>query len=232
VINGAKQFITQGSVGDIFVVIASTDKSKKQKGISAFIIEKDTPGFRAGQVEHKLGLKISDTSELILEDCRIPKENMLGEVDGAFYDVMKVLDGGRVSIGAMALGLAQGALDESLKYVKQRHQFGKPISKFQAIQWHLANMATEIEAARLLVYRAAYMANQKTVQFTKESAMAKLYASEVGMRAATKAVQILGGIGYTKRAMVERIMRDVKLCEIGEGTSEIQRLVISRQLGI
>ncbi len=232
VINGAKQFITQGDVGEIAVVIASTDKTKKHKGISAFIIEKNTPGFRTGQHEHKLGLKISDTSELILEDCRIPKENMLGELNMAFRDTMKVLDGGRISIGAMALGLAQGALDESLKYVKQRQQFGKPIGKFQAIQWQLADMATEIEAARLLIYQAAYLANKKTVRFTKESAMAKLYASEVGMRAARTAVQILGGIGYTRRAIVERIMRDVKLCEIGEGTSEIQRLVISRQLGI
>ena len=232
VINGAKQFITQGSVGDIAVVIAATDKEKKHKGISAFVIEKGTPGFRPGQLEHKLGLKISDTSELILEDCRVPKENMLGEQDRAFYDVMKILDGGRISIGAMGLGLAQGALDESLKYVKQRQQFGKPIGKFQAIQWQLADMATEIEAARLLIYRAAFLANKKTVKYTKESAMAKMYASEVGMRAARKAVQILGGIGYTKRAMVERIMRDVKLCEIGEGTSEIQRLVIARQLGV
>lgn len=232
IINGAKQFITQGSVADTYVVIASTDKSKKQKGISSFLIEKGTPGFRPGQIEHKLGLKISDTSELILEDCRVPKENMLGEINMAFYDTMKVLDGGRISIGSMALGLAQGALDEAVKYVKTRQQFGKPISKFQAVQWYLANMATEIEAARLLVYQAAYLANKKTVRFTKESAMAKLYASEVGMRATRMAVQILGGVGYTKRYIVERLMRDVKLCEIGEGTSEIQRLVISRHLGM
>ena len=232
VINGTKQFITQGSVAEIYVVIASTDKDKKQKGISSFIVEKGTPGFRPGQLEHKLGLKISDTSELIFEDCRVPKENMLGEKDNAFYDVMKILDGGRISIGAMALGLGQGALDEAIKYVKVRRQFGKPIGKFQAIQWHLANMATEIEAARLLIYRAAYLANKKNVKYTKESAMAKLYASEVGMRATRLAVQILGGLGYTKRAVVERHMRDVKLCEIGEGTSEIQRLVIARLLGI
>ncbi len=232
VINGTKQFITQGSVAEIYVVIASTDKQKKQKGISAFIVEKGTPGFRPGQLEHKLGLKISDTSELIFEDCRVPEENMLGEKDNAFYDVMKILDGGRISIGAMALGLGQGALDEAIKYVKVRRQFGKPIGKFQAIQWHLANMATEIEAARLLIYRAAYLANKKSVKYTKESAMAKLYASEVGMRATRLAVQILGGLGYTKRAVVERHMRDVKLCEIGEGTSEIQRLVIARLLGI
>ncbi len=232
VLNGAKQFITQGSVGEIVVIIASTDKSLKHKSMSAIIVEKDTPGFRPGQKEHKLGLKVSDTSELILEDCRIPRENLLGGVNKAFYDVMKVLDGGRISIGAMALGLAQGALDESIKYVRQRQQFGKPIGKFQAIQWQLANMATEIEAARLLIYQAAYLANKKTQRFTKESAMAKMYASEVGMRAARQAVQIMGGVGYTRRAIVERIMRDVKLCEIGEGTSEIQRLVISRQLGI
>ncbi len=232
VINGAKQFITQGSVAETYVVIASTDKAKKHKGISAFIIEKGTPGFRPGQLEHKLGLRISNTSEIILEDVHLPKENMLGEINMAFKDTMKVLDGGRISIGAMALGLAQGALDEAIKYVRQRQQFGRPISKFQAIQWQLADMATEIEAARLLIYQAAFLANKKTVRYTKESAMAKLYASEVGMRAARKAVQIFGGIGYTKRAMVERIMRDVKLCEIGEGTSEIQRLVISRQLGL
>jgi alkylation response protein AidB-like acyl-CoA dehydrogenase len=231
-LNGAKQFITQGEVGEIAVVIASTDKPKKHKGISAFIVEKGTPGFRAGQKEHKLGLKISDTTELILEDCRIPKENLLGELNMAFRDTMRVLDGGRISIGALGLGLAQGALDEALKYVKTRQQFGKPISKFQAIQWQLADMATEIEAARLLIYQAAFMANKKNQPFTKQSAMAKLFASEVGMRAARKAVQILGGVGYTRRAAAERIMRDVKLCEIGEGTSEIQRLVISRQLGI
>jgi alkylation response protein AidB-like acyl-CoA dehydrogenase len=232
ILNGAKIFITQGSVADTYVVIASTDKAQKQRGISAFIVEKDTPGFRPGQIEHKLGLKVSDTSELILEDCRIPKENQLGELNRAFYDTMKVLDGGRVSIGSMALGLAQGALDEAIKYVKSRVQFGKPIGKFQAIQWHLANMATEIEGARLLVYRAAFLANKKSDRFSKESAMAKLYASEVGMRATRMAVQILGGVGYTKRYIVERLMRDVKLCEIGEGTSEIQRLVISRQLGL
>jgi alkylation response protein AidB-like acyl-CoA dehydrogenase len=231
-LNGAKQFITQGEVGEIAVVIASTDKPKKHKGISAFIVEKGTPGFRAGQKEHKLGLKISDTTELILEDCRIPKENLLGELNMAFRDTMRVLDGGRISIGALGLGLAQGALDEALKYVKTRQQFGKPISKFQAIQWQLADMATEIEAARLLIYQAAFMANKKNQPFTKQSAMAKLFASEVGMRAARKAVQILGGVGYTRRAAAERIMRDVKLCEIGEGTSEIQRLVISRQLRI
>ncbi len=232
VINGSKIFITQGSVAETYVVIASTDKTQKQKGISAFIIEKGTPGFRPGQIEHKLGLKVSDTSELIFENCHVPKENQLGELNKAFYDTMKVLDGGRISIASMALGLAQGALDEALKYVKERTQFGKPISSFQAVQWHLANMATEIEAARLLVYRAAYLANQKTVRFSKESAMAKLYAAEVGMRATRLAVQILGGVGYTKRYIVERLMRDVKLCEIGEGTSEIQRLVISRQLGM
>jgi alkylation response protein AidB-like acyl-CoA dehydrogenase len=232
ILNGAKIFITQGSVADTYVIIASTDKSQKQRGISAFIVEKGTPGFRPGQLEHKLGLKVSDTAELILEDCRIPSENQLGELNRAFYDTMKVLDGGRVSIASMALGLAQGALDEALKYVKTRVQFGKPISKFQAVQWHLANMATEIEAARLLVYKSAYLANKKTVRFSKESAMAKLYAAEVGMRSTRMAVQILGGVGYTKRYIVERLMRDVKLCEIGEGTSEIQRLVISRQLGI
>jgi alkylation response protein AidB-like acyl-CoA dehydrogenase len=231
VLNGSKIFITHGSVGDIAVVIAATDKAKAHKGISSFIVEKGTSGFSSGTKENKLGLRASDTAEMVFEDCRIPKENLLGQINKAFYDTMEVLDGGRISIGAMALGLAQGALDESIKYAKEREQFGKKIAKFQAIQWMIANMASEVEAARMLVYYAGWLKDQG-MKVTKVSAMAKMYASEVGMRAATKAIQIHGGYGYTKDYPVERIFRDVKLTEIGEGTSEIQRLVIARQLGL
>ena len=231
VLNGSKIFITHGSVGDIAVVIAATDKSKKHKGISSFIVEKGTPGFSPGTKENKLGLRASDTAEMVFEDCRIPKENLLGKLNRAFYDTMAVLDGGRISIGAMALGLAQGSLDESIKYAKEREQFGKKIAKFQAIQWMIANMASEVEAARMLVYYAAWL-KDNGMKVTKASAMAKMYASEVGMRTATKAIQIHGGYGYTKDYPVERLFRDVKLTEIGEGTSEIQRMVIARQLGL
>jgi len=231
VLNGSKIFITHGSVGDIAVVVATTDKSRKHRGISAFIVEKGTPGFSSGTKENKLGLRASDTAEMVFEDCRVPKENLLGQLNKAFYDTMEILDGGRISIGAMALGLAQGALDESIKYAKEREQFGRKISKFQAIQWMIANMASEVEAARMLVYYSGWL-KDKGMKVTKVSAMAKLYASEVGMRAATKAIQIHGGYGYTKDYPVERIFRDVKLTEIGEGTSEIQRLVIARQLGL
>ncbi len=231
ILNGSKIFITHGSVGDIAVIIAATDKKKAHKGISSFIVEKGTPGFSSGTKENKLGLRASDTAEMVFEDCRIPKENLLGQLNKAFYDTMEVLDGGRISIGAMALGLAQGALDESIKYAKEREQFGKKIAKFQAIQWMIANMASEVEAARMLVYYAGWLKDQGQ-KVTKLSAMAKMYASEVGMRAATKAIQIHGGYGYTKDYPVERIFRDVKLTEIGEGTSEIQRLVIARQLGL
>lgn len=231
VLNGSKIFITHGSVGDIAVVVATTDKTKKHRGISAFIVEKGTPGFSSGTKENKLGLRASDTAEMVFEDCRIPKVNLLGQLNKAFYDTMEVLDGGRISIGAMALGLAQGALDESIKYAKEREQFGKKIAKFQAIQWMIANMASEVEAARMLVYYAGWL-KDRGMKVTKVSAMAKMYASEVGMRAATKAIQIHGGYGYTKDYPVERIFRDVKLTEIGEGTSEIQRLVIAKQLGL
>lgn len=231
VLNGSKIFITHGSVGDIAIVIAATDKAKKHRGISSFIVEKGTPGFSPGTKENKLGLRASDTAEMVFEDCRIPKENLLGQLNRAFYDTMAVLDGGRISIGAMALGLAQGALDESIKYAKEREQFGRKIAKFQAIQWMIANMATEVEAARMLVYYAGWLKDHG-MKVTKVSAMAKMYASEVGMRAATKAIQIHGGYGYTKDYPVERIFRDVKLTEIGEGTSEIQRLVIARHLGL
>ncbi len=230
ILNGQKTFITHGSVANTSVIIAATDKSKRHKGISAFIIDCDTPGYSTGTKENKLGLRCSDTAEIVMEDCRIPKENLLGNLNNAFKDTLAVLDGGRISIAAMALGIAQGALDESIKYAQEREQFGRPISKFQAIQWMIADMATEIDAARLLTYRAGYMKDHG-VPVTKEAAMAKMYAAEVGMRACTKAIQIHGGYGYTKDYPVERFFRDVKLCEIGEGTSEIQRLVIARRLG-
>ncbi len=229
VLNGNKIFITNGHVAGTFVLLASTDKEKKTRGITAFIAEKDTPGLSLGKKEDKMGLRASPSSEIIMEDCRIPNENMLGELNRGFYDTMKVLDGGRISIASMAVGIAQSALDESISYSKERVQFGQPISNFQAIQWMLADMATEIEAARLLTYRAADLKDRK-IKCIKESAMAKLYASEAGMRATTKAIQIFGGYGYTMDYPVERMFRDVKLCEIGEGTSEIQRLVIARQL--
>lgn len=229
VLNGTKVFITSGAIAETLVIIAMTDPSKRTHGISAFIIEKGTPGFSTGTNEEKLGLRGSITSELVLEDCRIPKENLLGKVGDGFIDTMRILDGGRVSIAAMALGLAQGALEESIKYAKEREQFGKPIAKFQAIQWMISEMATEIEAARLLTYRAARLKDEG-MPYTKESAMAKLYAARTGMKAAVNAVQIHGGYGYTVDYPVERMMRDVKLCEIGEGTNEIQRLVIAREL--
>lgn len=231
VINGTKIFITSGHVADTVVIIAVTDRSKGMRGTSAFIVEKGTKGFSCGTAEEKLGLHGSVTSELVFEDCRIPKENLLGKEGEGFKAALKILDGGRISIGAMALGIAQGALDESIKYSKEREQFGKPIAKFQAIQWMIADMATEIEAARYLVYKTAWL-KDRGVRYTKESAMCKLYASEVAMRATTKAVQIFGGYGYTRDYPVERFFRDAKLTEIGEGTSEIQRLVIARQLGL
>jgi butyryl-CoA dehydrogenase len=231
VINGTKQFITSGDIAEVVTVMAKTDKTKGAKGISAFIVEKDTPGFKVGQLEDKLGLRGSHTAELIFEDCRVPKENMLDTEGMGFVGAMNILDRGRTAIGAMSVGIAQGAFEESLNYAKERQQFGKPIGKFQAIQWMLADMATEIEAARLLVYRAAYMEDQN-VRFTKEASMAKLFASEMAMRATVKAIQIFGGYGYTTDYPVERFYRDIKLCTIGEGTSEVQRMVIARQLGL
>ena len=231
VINGTKQFITSGDIAWITTVMAKTDKDKGAKGISAFIVEKNTPGFKIGQLEDKLGLRGSHTAELIFEDCRIPRKNLLGEEDLGFIGAMNILDRGRTAIGAMSVGIARGALEDSIEYAKQREQFGRPIGKFQAIQWKIADMATEIDAARLLVYRAAYLEDQN-VRFTKEAAMAKLFASEMAMRAAREAIQIFGGYGYTKDYPLERYFRDVKLCEIGEGTSEIQHMVIARQLGL
>ncbi len=229
VLNGSKIFITHGSVGDIAVMLAVTDKGKGHRGISSFIVEKGTEGFTAGTKENKLGLRASDTAEMVLQDCRIPKENQLGKLGDGFRDALRVLDGGRISIGALGLGIAQGAYEESVKYAKEREQFGRPIADFQAIQHMLANMAMEIDAARMLLYRAAYWKSQGK-KVTREGAMAKLYCSEVAMRTTTKAIQIHGGYGYTKDYPVERFFRDAKLCEIGEGTSEIQRLVIAREV--
>jgi butyryl-CoA dehydrogenase len=228
VINGQKCFITNGSIADVVVLTALTDPEKGTRGISSFIVEKGTPGFRPGRDEEKMGLKGSITSELFFEDCRIPKENILGNPGEGFKQALITLDGGRISIGAMALGLAQGAFERALTYSKERQQFGQPICNFQGIQWMLADMATEIEAARLMVYRAAWLEDQG-VRFTKEAAMAKLYASEVAERACFKALQIHGGYGYMREYEVERMYRDQRLCTIGEGTSEIQRLVIARQ---
>ncbi len=229
ILNGTKNFITQGTVASIYVVMAITDRSRGKQGISAFVLEKDTPGFRPGRKEVKLGVRCSDTAQLLMEDAEVPPENLLGELHHGFLDTLKILDGGRIGIAAMAVGLARGALEESLKYSKERQQFGQPISRFQAIQWKLADMATEIEAARLLTLRAAAM-KDRGLPMTKESAMAKLFASEVGMRACTQAIQIHGGYGYLRDFPVERYFRDVKLTEIGEGTSEILRIVIARQI--
>jgi alkylation response protein AidB-like acyl-CoA dehydrogenase len=229
VLNGTKTFITNGHYADVAVVIAVTDKAAHTHGLSAFVIEKGTRGFRTGKKENKLGLRASDTSELIFEDCCIPAGNLLGKEGDGFIDAMRVLDGGRISIAALGLGMAQGAFEAALNYSKQRKQFGKAISEFQAIQWKLADMATEIDAARLLTMRAADM-KDKGMKTTQESSMAKLYTSEVAVRCANEGVQIHGGYGFIKDYPAEKFYRDVKLCTIGEGTSEIQRLVIARQL--
>jgi hypothetical protein len=229
VINGTKTFITNGHYADVMVVLAVTDRAAGTHGLSAFVVEKGTQGFRAGKKENKLGLRASDTSEMIFEDCFVPAENLLGKEGDGFIDAMKILDGGRISIAALSLGIGQGAYQCALKYSKERKQFGKAISEFQAIQWKLADMATELDAARLLTMRAASMkdAGMKT---TQESSMAKLYASEVAVRCANESVQIHGGYGFIKDYPAEKFYRDVKLCTIGEGTSEIQRMVIARQL--
>ncbi len=229
VINGSKTFTTNGSKCDIAVAMAVTDKGKDKRRISAFIVPKGTPGFRAGKKERKLGHRASDTSEMIFENCRVPSSYLLGERGEGFVAALKVLDGGRISIGAMSLGIAQAAFDCAREYAHERKQFGRAIGSFQAIRFKLADMATEIDAARLLLHRAAFLKdNGKRV--TKESAMAKLYGSEVAVRCAEEAVQILGGYGYTRDYPAERYYRDAKLMTIGEGTSEIQRMVIARQL--
>jgi alkylation response protein AidB-like acyl-CoA dehydrogenase len=229
VLNGSKTFITNGSYADTAVVIAVTDKNKGTHGLSAFVVEKGTKGFRPGRKENKMGLRASDTSELIFEDCEIPAENLLGNEGEGFIDAMRVLDGGRISIAALSLGIARGALDAALKYVKERRQFGKAIAEFQGIQWKLADMATELDAARLLTQRAAVMKDAGH-KITRESAMAKLFASEVAVRICNEAVQLFGGYGFIKDYPAEKFYRDVKLCTIGEGTSEIQRMVIAREI--
>jgi alkylation response protein AidB-like acyl-CoA dehydrogenase len=230
ILNGSKTFTTNGTYADICVAMAVTDKSKDAHGISAFILEKGTPGFRPGKKENKLGMRASDTSEVIFTDCRIPSAQLLGPLGEGFIGSLKILDGGRISIAALGLGMAQGALEAATSYAKQRKQFGKAIAEFQAIQFKLADMATQVEAARLLVYQAAWLADQVEVRFTSESSMAKLFASEVAVRVANECVQIHGGYGFIKDYPAEKFYRDVKLCTIGEGTSEIQRLVIARQL--
>jgi alkylation response protein AidB-like acyl-CoA dehydrogenase len=229
VLNGVKNFVTNGHFADTCVLMAMTDSRAGKHGITAFIVEKGTPGFRAGKKENKLGLRASDTAELIFEDCRIPRENCLGQPGEGFVDCLRVIDKGRIGIAAIAVGIAQGAFEASLAYSRERKAFGKPIAEFQAIQWKLADMATEIEAARLLTQRAAWLADHGR-RVTCASSMAKLYAGEVAVRVTNEAVQVHGGYGFIKDYPVEKFYRDVKLCTIGEGTSEIQRMVIAREL--
>jgi alkylation response protein AidB-like acyl-CoA dehydrogenase len=235
-INGSKTFITNGHYADVCVVLATTDAAKEHRGVSAFVVEKGTAGFRPGKKESKLGLRASDTSEVVFTDCHVPAENLLGREGEGFINSLQILDGGRISIAALGLGMAQGAYECSVRYAKQRKQFGKAIAEFQAIQFKLADMATQIDAARLLTYRAAWLADKAIAagdsgaRITRESSMAKLYAGEVAVRVANEAVQIHGGYGFTKDYPAEKYYRDVKLCTIGEGTSEIQRMVIARQL--
>ncbi len=229
ILNGAKNWITHGITGNVAVVLARTGELLDSKGITAFVVERGTPGFKAGKKENKLGMRASETAEMIFEDCRVHKSQVLGNVGDGFKQAMKVLDGGRISIAALSLGIAKGAMDASVKYSKERHQFGQPISNFQAISFKLADMATQIEAAELLTLQAADLKN-RGLPMTKESAFAKYYASEVAVRVSTEAVQIFGGYGYTKDFPVEKFYRDSKLCTIGEGTSEIQKLVIARNI--
>jgi alkylation response protein AidB-like acyl-CoA dehydrogenase len=229
VINGAKNWITHGKSGDIAVVMIRTGEKGDSKGISAIVVERGTPGFTAGKKENKLGMRASETTEMVFDNCRVPKENLLGSIGEGFKQAMKVLDGGRISIAALSLGIAKGAYEAALAYAKERQQFGQPIASFQGISFKLADMATEIEAAELLIRQAADMKN-KGLKMTKESAMAKYFASEVAVKASTEAVQIFGGYGYTKDFPVEKFYRDSKLCTIGEGTSEIQKIVIAREI--
>lgn len=229
VLNGAKNFITHGKTGDVAVVIARTGQKGDSHGMSAFIVERGTPGFSGGKKEDKLGMRASETAEMIFDNCRIPAENLIGQEGDGFIQAMKVLDGGRISIAALALGIAKGALEASVKYAKEREQFGKPIAHFQGIAFKLADMATEVEAAELLTFQAADLKDRKQ-PMTKESAYAKYYASEVSVRCSTEAVQIFGGYGYVKEFPAEKYYRDSKLCTIGEGTSEIQKVVISKLL--
>ncbi|MCS6822888.1 MAG: acyl-CoA dehydrogenase [Cytophagaceae bacterium] len=229
ILNGAKNFITHGKSCNVAVVIAATHTPGKERAATAFIVEKGTPGFTHGRKENKLGMRASETTEIILDNCRVPAENVLGKVGEGFKQAMKVLDGGRISIAALSLGIAQGAFEAAIEYANQRIQFGKPIATFQGISFKLADMSTEIEAARLLTYKAAFLKNNN-MPVTKESSMAKYYASEVAVKTANEAVQIFGGYGYTKDYPVEKYYRDAKLCTIGEGTSEIQKIVIAKQL--
>ncbi len=229
VLNGTKMFITQGTVGQVFVVLALTDPDRRQKGITAFVVEKGTPGFSQRAIHGKLGMRSSDTGELILENVELPDSQRLGELGKGFVNTLQILDRGRITIGALSTGLARGALEESARYARERRAFGKPIGDFEAIRWMLADIQTELQAARLLVHRAAVLADQGR-PYGREASMAKLFASEVATRACNKAVQIHGGYGYTREFPVERYLRDAKLCEIGEGTSEVQRTVISREL--
>ena len=226
ILNGSKIFITNGGVADTFIVFAMTDKSQGTRGISAFIVEKDFPGFSIGKKEDKLGIRASSTTELIFENCVVPKENLIGKEGKGFGIAMKTLDGGRSGIAAQALGIAEGAFEEAVKYMKERKQFGRPLSAFQGLQWMIAEMETKIEAAKLLVYKAAWL-KQNKLPYSVDAAKAKLFAAEVAMDVTTKAVQIHGGYGYTKEYPVERMMRDAKITEIYEGTSEVQKMVIA-----
>jgi alkylation response protein AidB-like acyl-CoA dehydrogenase len=228
-IRGDKQFITQGSTAGTYVVMASTDPSQRTKGISAFIVPRETPGLNVGKIEKKLGVRASDTAALHFDDMRVPKENLLGKMNEGFKDVLGVLASARIGMAALAVGIARGALDEALKYARRRRQFGKPILEYEAIQWMLADMATEIDAARLLAHKAATLKDLGR-PFLRTASQAKLHASEVAVRATSKAIQIHGGYGYLKDSPVERFYRDAKLCEIGEGTSEVQRMVIARDV--
>jgi len=230
VLNGSKQFITHGTIGGMLVAMAVTDREQGARGISAFVIERGTRGLTAGKKESKLGMRASDTSEVIFQDCRVPEDAVVGKVGDGFIDAMRVLDAGRIGIAALAVGLAQGAFEAARAYARERRQFGQPIAHFQAIRWKVADMATRIEAARLLTYRAAWMRDQNVARTSTASSIAKLYSSEIAVRAAEECVQIHGGYGFVKDYPAEKYFRDVKLCTIGEGTSEIQRLVIARQL--
>ena len=229
VVNGSKMFITQGSVAGVYVILAVTDKEKGRDGVTAFLVEAGTPGLSVGRNLHKLGMRSSDTAELVFEDLEVRPANVIGEVHSGFRDTMRNLAGGRISIAALAVGIGRGALEEAIAYAKERHQFGQPISSFQAIQWMIADSGTELDAASLLTFRAAYRKDSGK-PFVQEAAIAKLFASEAAMRSTIKAVQIFGGYGYTREYPVERTMRDAKLCEIGEGTSEVQRMIIARRL--
>ena len=230
VINGAKQFITHGRIGDVIVVMAVTDRAQGRHGVSAFVVDRGTPGMQAGKKENKLGMRASDTSEVIFQDCRVTADAVVGEPGEGFVNTLQVLDAGRIGIAALAVGLAQGAFEAARRYANERRQFGQPIAWFQAIRWKLADMAARIEAARLLTYRAAWLRDERTERTSTASSMAKLYSSEIAVRAAEECVQIHGGYGFVKDYPAEKFFRDVKLCTIGEGTSEIQRLVIARQI--